>query len=117
MAGNKIIQRSLTANMTADGTFGPINIEDLGPGKRLVITEEVNAGNVTIQPYWSADGSTWFAFGSAITEASTFPVQQALADASDQDLPAKYVKFVVTNHTSTGENLAHVMGRQLAGWA
>lgn len=117
MAGNKIISRSLSANIDADGTSDNLSCEDLGPGKFLMVTEEVNDGNVSIQPEWSADGENWWAFGSAITQAASFPVMQELVDSADNDLPAKYIRFVTSSHTGTGEYGTFVIGRQLNGFA
>lgn len=114
---NEIIARALSANITADGTSAAILVEDMGAGKHVIVSEEVNAGNVTIQLQWSPDGTHYYAFSTAVTEGSTFPVVLPLIDSGGNDLPAKYLRAVTTNHTSTGENMVRVCGRQLEGWA
>lgn len=116
-----LVARSLESadQVNAQETSPSLSAEDLGPGKQVIVTEEVNNGTATLQPQWSPDGTNWFALGAALDETdfvSSAPVLVPLTDAGGNDLPAKEVRLDCSAHSGTGKYGLIVVGRQLAGY-
>jgi len=83
-----------------------LDIEDL-VNVTLIATQVVDNGTVTLDVEVSPDGVTWFAFGTALTEASfaageNKSVSVSLSDTNGMPLVFKQARIATSVYTGTG---------------
>jgi hypothetical protein len=98
-----------------------VDVEDL-TNVVLWVTQATDNGTVTLDVEISPDGTTWRAFGSALTEASFAAANGAVAatisisDANGMPLAIKAARIRSSVYTGTGVYSLKASGFQRAGY-